>query len=354
MKLTSRAGVRTPAPFLCYPAAKEKRMASLSISDRSNELLAAGRHRDAARLLDDAARAGDGAALFQLALWRVRGDILRRDLSVARDLLFRAGAAGVIEAALLHTYFVANGTGGVPDWPAARNQLAALCSQNPAAARQERLLAAMDLDEEGFPARISGRKILSAAPEIAVIPSFLSDAECAYLIAVAAPLMVESTVIDPASGRVVSHPVRRSDYSLFGVFHEDMVVGAINRRIAALTGTMLPQGETLQVLRYRPGGEYRAHFDALPATGNQRILTVLAYLNDDYEGGATAFTRTGFSFRGDPGDALVFRNVDAEGQLDPLTQHAGLQVTRGTKFLASRWIRAAAFTFPSPTPLLPE
>lgn len=329
-------------------------MASPSITERADALLNAGRYRDAAGLLSDGAAAGDGAALLQLALWRIQGDILRRDLAAARDLLRRAGMTGLVEAALLHTYFLANGVGGSPDWSTALGQLAALAPQVPAAAAQMKLLADMAIDAEGFPAVPPPRTTLSDAPEIATAPGMLSAAECAYLIAAATPRFVPSTIVDPTTGRMVPHPIRSSDYSLFGVFHEDMVVGAVNRRIAASSGTAPAQGESLQVLRYPPGGEYRAHFDALPATDNQRILTALVYLNDDYEGGETLFTRTGLSFRGARGDALLFRNVGPDGRPDPLTQHAGRPVTRGTKFLASRWIRAAAFTFPPPTPLLPD
>ena len=38
-----------------------------------------------------------------------------------------------------------------------------------------------------------------------------------------------------------------------------------------------------------PGQEYRPHFDAIGNADNQRVLTFLVYLNDDYEGGETDF-----------------------------------------------------------------
>ena len=112
------------------------------------------------------------------------------------------------------------------------------------------------------------------------------------------------------------------------------------------------QGETLQLLRYAPGAQYRAHFDALAGEANQRVATVLVYLTDDYEGGETQFVRTGLAYRGRKGDALLFRNVDAGGRPDPMALHAGLPVTRGVKIIASRWIRAARFTYPPPRPVV--
>jgi prolyl 4-hydroxylase len=67
--------------------------------------------------------------------------------------------------------------------------------------------------------------------------------------------------------------------------------------------------------------------------------TALVYLNDDYEGGETCFIKTGLTVKGRKGDALLFRNATPDRALDPMTEHAGLPVTRGVKLLASRWIR---------------
>jgi prolyl 4-hydroxylase len=180
----------------------------------------------------------------------------------------------------------------------------------------------------------------------------MTAAECAWLRSAGEPALQPSAVVDPKSGRMVPHPVRSSDAATFGVHSEDLVVNALNRRIAAVSGTRLHQGEPLQLLRYRPRGEYKPHMDALPAEANQRILTVLVYLSDDHEGGETSFPRTGLSYRGRTGDALLFSNVTADGRADPLSLHAGLPVTSGVKYLASRWIRAEKFTFPPPPPLL--
>jgi prolyl 4-hydroxylase len=126
---------------------------------------------------------------------------------------------------------------------------------------------------------------------------------------------------------------------MFPWVSEDMVVSALNRRIAAASNTDRRCGEPLQVLRYRPGQEYRPHLDALPSRENQRVLTMLVYLNDRYSGGETCFTATGLKFSGAPGDALLFRNATPDGSPDPASQHAGLPVHEGEKYLASRWIR---------------
>jgi prolyl 4-hydroxylase len=115
-------------------------------------------------------------------------------------------------------------------------------------------------------------------------------------------------------------------------------VHALVRRIAAASATRVEQGEPLQVLRYRPGQQYRSHLDAVPVQGNRRILTMIVYLNDGYEGGETRFVKTGLSVRGRKGDGLLFRNTLPDGRPDPMSEHAGLPVTAGTKLIASRWI----------------
>ena len=315
-------------------------------------LLRARRFAEAARMLIALAAGDDEDALPELAGWRISGDLIRRDLAEARSLLGRAAANGNDEAALLHASFLAAGVGGAPQWQAARDEIVRLAAKHRRASAQLDLLRAMDLDEEGFPARPAETRILSDSPWAVASEGFLSEAECAYLKAVLERDLQPSVVVDPASGRMVPHPIRTSDGAVYGVFAEDLVVSAINRRIAALSGTALAQGEPLQLLRYRPGAEYRAHMDALPSEPNQRVMTVLVYLSEDYQGGETRFLRTGLDFRGRMGDAILFRNAREDGSPDPMSLHAGLPVTRGVKYVASRWIRANAFTFPPPRPML--
>ncbi|MEP2726759.1 2OG-Fe(II) oxygenase [Roseibium sp.] len=321
---------------------------------RSDALVAAGQHRAAAQLLTKAAASGDADALFELAHWRIYGNIIRRDLALARSLLAQAGSAGHRQAALLHCGFLANGIGGQHEWGTALSDLEQLAQSVPEADAQLRLLTSMQLDENGDPTIKPGREPLSEAPLVFSSRGLLSKAECKWLIDTAQPRLVRSTVLDPASGSMIPHPFRTCDYSIFGVLQEDMIVGAIYRRIAALTGTASRQGEALQLLSYGTGGEYRSHVDALAPTDNQRVITALIYLNEDYRGGSTLFSQTGLSFRGATGDALVFRNVRADGRPDRLSQHAGLPVTSGTKYLASRWIRERPLTFPAPQPILAD
>lgn len=325
---------------------------SSSIAAQAEMLLNAGRPQEAAQSLFAAASGGDAEALATLAQWRISGNVLRRNLPAARALLARAGEASHRESALLHAYFLASGTGGADDWPAAVSEMRALAPHVATAKAQLRLIERMELDQGGFPRAPFKTRQLADAPHVVAAEGFATAAECAYLVKAAEGLLAPSMVVDPRTGRLVPHPIRTSDGAIFGVHTEDLVVNAINRRIAALSGTAIEQGEPLQVLRYPRGGEYRAHMDALPAEANQRILTVLVYLTDDYEGGETAFLRTDIAFKGRQGDALLFRNVTETGEPDQRALHAGLPVEKGVKIIASRWIRSQRFTYPPPQPLL--
>jgi prolyl 4-hydroxylase len=325
-------------------------MLTPSLAERADALLAAGRADEAFRLLSGPQAEFDPDALFALANWRMAGNVIRRDLAAARTLFRRAAEAGHEEAAAIHTAFVANGTGGASDWQEALRLLRHY--DFPGAAAQLALIAGMQLSPSGDPLQRPSPTPLSERPSASIFPGLLSAAECAFLIAEAEPWLQPSMVIDPQSGRQLRNPVRTSDSMSFPFVLESPAIHALNRRIAAAAGTEVSQGEPLQVLHYRPGQEYRPHSDAIAGDANQRILTVLVYLNEGYDGGETRFVQTGLAYKGNTGDALAFRNTDAAGHPDPLAQHAGLPVTAGQKLLATRWIRARPFAVTPPRPLL--
>ena len=78
--------------------------------------------------------------------------------------------------------------------------------------------------------------------------------------------------------------------------------------------------------------------------GGQRILTVLIYLNDNFEGGETGFKNLNFKTKAKPGDALVFYPLGKEGKYcHPKALHAGLPVLRGEKWIANVWFRERKF-----------
>jgi len=311
-----------------------------SPTQRAEALAAAGRAGEGVALLTQAGARGDKDALFTLAIWRLTGQFMPRDLARSRDLFRRAAEAGSSDAGAVYTAFLANGTGGLADWRQALAWLERRASHDDGARAQLALLGAMALTPDGGPVRLPQGEQLSAAPRVMLVPALFTPAECTWLADLAAPMLEPSVVIDPRTGRQIRDPVRTSDVAAFPLAIENPAVRALNRRLAAATGTDVRQGEPLQILRYRPGQEYKPHSDALPGTDNQRIITALVYLNEGYEGGETRFVADDLAIRGRTGDALIFRNVTDTGEPDAAARHAGLPVRRGTKLIASRWIRA--------------
>ncbi|KQN29131.1 MULTISPECIES: prolyl hydroxylase family protein [unclassified Sphingomonas] len=310
----------------------------------ADDLLARGRVGDAVSVIEQHAQAGSVDAVFKLAMWTLAGSPVRRDLPAARALLRQAASLGNPDAALVEIALVANGSGATADWAGARALLDTAAETDAIAAAHRALLDKMTLTDDGAPVDPAQAETIGKTPDVRHIARLFTQDECLHIAHCAADMLQPAMVADPQTGRNVPNPVRTSDGAVIGPTRETLVVQALNRRLAAVTGTDWRQGEALSVLRYRPGQQFRPHVDALPATGNQRIRTVLVYLNDGFSGGATFFLNNALRVMPRTGDAVIFDNVRPDGAVDRTTQHAGEPVTSGVKWLATRWIRARPFS----------
>lgn len=299
--------------------------------------------REAHRLLSAAADAGDAAAAFELGIWFLTGRLVPRDLAASRKHFGQAAAAGHGRAQMIHAALLGTGVGGPRAWNPALAQLQRGAAGMPQARKELLLIEQMAIDEQGNPRSLSPTERLSDSPGIRWARSLFTLDECRLLQEIAEPILDASMIVDSATGERRPDPIRTSEAAAFPWIDETPFVHALNRRIAAVSGTSVEQGEPLQVLRYSPGQEYRSHSDALTGVDNQRIMTVLVYLNADFQGGETDFPDLNLSLRGNIGDALIFDNVDSEGRPHPRATHAGRPVINGQKWLASRWIRERPF-----------
>jgi prolyl 4-hydroxylase len=293
--------------------------------------------------LERLAKQGNPQAQYMLGELLVIGTFGPPKAAKGYRLIAKAAAQGHVEAMRAHAYLTAAGTGCVADRAKARDLLALAAQADRFAATQWQLDIAFEQEQLG-----QDREILSEDPLIYIVRGFLSVHQCQYLRTVAQPWLAPAMIVHPISGEGMLDPIRRSQMMNFGPMFEDLIIQRINRRIAEISGTQLAFGEPLSVLHYRPGDEYRAHLDAFDQAeaGQQRTHTALIWLNDGFEGGETRFHDLDIDVRGNIGDLLVFRNVDADGKCDRRTRHAGLPVTSSEKWLASRWIRDGAFIKP--------
>ncbi|KAH8232583.1 hypothetical protein KR032_009957, partial [Drosophila birchii] len=134
----------------------------------------------------------------------------------------------------------------------------------------------------------------------------------------------------------------------------------INRRIRDMTGLNLEESEAFQIINYGIGGHYGPHYDYFTFSSDHskrkkkekilgdRIATVLFYLSDVEQGGATAFTDAGYTVYPRAGTALFWYNLNTDGDIDPLTRHTACTLIAGSKWVMTEWImeRSQIFTKP--------
>ncbi|BAC08306.1 prolyl hydroxylase family protein [Thermosynechococcus vestitus] len=105
-------------------------------------------------------------------------------------------------------------------------------------------------------------------------------------------------------------------------------------------GIRFPEIENFSVLRYRVGEGYRRHVDNLLLGSRQmelaqgiptRDVSLVGYLNEDFQGGETYFDRQGVKITPRTGDIVVFPAYYTH-------PHAALPVVQGTKYAFATWL----------------
>ncbi|MBS0581867.1 MAG: 2OG-Fe(II) oxygenase [Proteobacteria bacterium] len=185
-------------------------------------------------------------------------------------------------------------------------------------------------------------------PAIAFVDNLLDADECDELVRLSAHQLVRSTIVDRSHGGAGVSAGRTSEGMYFPL-NADAFIARLDRRIAALMNAPVENGEGLQILHYRTGGEYAPHYDYFPpedagsrthlAQGGQRVASLVIYLNDVEDGGATVFPKLGLTLGPKKGAAVYFEYCNSLGQVDPQTLHGGLPVLRGEKWIATKWMR---------------
>jgi prolyl 4-hydroxylase len=136
------------------------------------------------------------------------------------------------------------------------------------------------------------------SPRVVMFNNVLSDEECADLIALADPKMKRSLTVDNKTGGEEMNADRTSD-GMFFQRGENELVSRIEARLSKLLNWPVENGEGLQILHYKPGAQYKPHYDyfdpSQPGTptilkrGGQRVGTIVMYLNSPEKGGGTTF-----------------------------------------------------------------
>src|SRR6478672_8232620 len=175
-------------------------------------------------------------------------------------------------------------------------------------------------------------------PLVVVLGSVLDDEECEALIQLSKDLLQRSKI---GSTKEVSD-IRTSS----GAFLTDVnnhILARVEKRVSAIMGIPIEHGEGLHILNYRPGQEYKEHLDYFAPTSkaakNNRISTLILYLNDVEEGGTTFFPKLNLTVCPQKGMAVYFEYFYNDPILNELTLHAGAPVVKGEKWIATQWMR---------------
>jgi prolyl 4-hydroxylase len=188
------------------------------------------------------------------------------------------------------------------------------------------------------------------SPRVVVFGALLSDEECEGLIELAKPRLARSLTVATRTGGEEINADRTSNGMFFQRGENDLV-RRIETRIAHLVNWPVENGEGLQVLHYRPGTEYKPHYDYFdpsePGTptilkrGGQRVATLLMYLAEPDKGGGTVFPDVHLEIAPKRGNAVFF----SYDRPHPSTRtlHGGAAVVSGEKWIATKWLRERRF-----------
>lgn len=187
-------------------------------------------------------------------------------------------------------------------------------------------------------------------PRVIVFGGLLADEECDELMALAGKRLARSETVQTETGASEVNEARTSE-GMFFERGENALCQRIETRIAALLRWPIENGEGLQVLRYRPGAEYKPHYDyfdpaqsgtpSILKRGGQRVATLVTYLNTPKTGGGTTFPDVALEVAPIKGNAVFFSYERAHPSTKTL--HGGAPVLEGEKWVTTKWVREGVF-----------
>ena len=186
----------------------------------------------------------------------------------------------------------------------------------------------------------------SLSPRIVLYHNVLSDAEMITIKQLAQPRLKRATVQNYKTGEleVASYRISKSAWLRE---EEHPHIATVVKRVEDMTGLTCDTAEELQVVNYGIGGHYEPHFDFARrgernafkslGTGN-RIATVLFYMSDVPQGGATVFPHLRVALHPRKGSAAFWFNLHRNGEGDYRTRHAACPVLTGSKWVSNKWL----------------
>lgn len=177
--------------------------------------------------------------------------------------------------------------------------------------------------------------ILSIAPRIVLVKDVLTPEECNAIIN-SELTFAESKIYDNAS----IHSNIRSSHTHYDRQDEFGFLKSLATELAekhSPNKNVKYVSENISIQRYEVNQEYKQHCDF--GDNNHRIATAIFYLNEEFVGGDTFFGKLSMSVEPETGSCLLFYYDNDNTALRNLTSHGGNPVTKGTKYIATAWMK---------------
>ncbi|MBV8424258.1 MAG: 2OG-Fe(II) oxygenase [Candidatus Eremiobacteraeota bacterium] len=116
--------------------------------------------------------------------------------------------------------------------------------------------------------------------------------------------------------------------------HSDVYRERLEAVTSGLAQRLAPNSvvREVQLVRYAPGGKYREHRDGPTPGAEQRVLSLVAYLNENFGGGETTFVELGVTVSPLTGVVIAF---------PPEYLHRADPVVNGKKYVITAWYHGA-------------
>lgn len=182
--------------------------------------------------------------------------------------------------------------------------------------------------------------------DIFLVEGLLDSALCNHIIQIAGCCKFELAGIELET---VQTQIRSNE--LLYLSNENSLLSTTNQlllgRVAIIKqllhhhyGVKFSHTETCSILRYQPGQFYKRHIDnlLLPSRLDEvaqgvptRDVSIVGYLNDDFEGGETFFDRQNLKIKPQQGSVVVFPSYYTH-------PHQSLPVSKGQKYAFTTWL----------------
>jgi prolyl 4-hydroxylase len=189
--------------------------------------------------------------------------------------------------------------------------------------------------------------ILSHRPKVVVYENAMSKYFCKLVVQAYKNKFERSQVMNTTTGRTeVDEDYRTSSSCIMKWTHP--LSRLMIHKVCKLMDVEAQQCELITLTKYETGQQYKKHCDYftqkiidenpnIQLIGN-RIATAIIYLQACEEGGHTSFPKLGISVPPTTGNILSFW-YNYNSRTNESTSHSGDIVEKGTKYIATVWIR---------------